>query len=38
VLTRTPGAFFGGAVTYLAYHWPAGKPHQRRHERRPTTC
>jgi len=30
VLTRAAGTFFGGAVTHLAYHWPAGKPHQRR--------
>lgn len=30
VLTRTPGTFFGGAVTYLTYLWPARKPHQRR--------
>jgi hypothetical protein len=30
VLTRTAGTFFGGVVTHLAYHWPAGKPHQRR--------
>jgi ribosomal protein S18 acetylase RimI-like enzyme len=31
VLTRTPGTFFGGAVTHVAYFWPAGKRHQRRH-------
>lgn len=30
VLTRTAGPFYGGAVTYLGYYWPAGKPHQRR--------
>jgi len=30
VLTRTAGAFYGGTVTYLAYYWPAGKPHERR--------
>jgi ribosomal protein S18 acetylase RimI-like enzyme len=30
VLTRRAGTFFGGAVTHLAYFWPAGKPHQRR--------
>jgi ribosomal protein S18 acetylase RimI-like enzyme len=30
VLTRTPGPFCGGAVTYLDYYWPAGKPHYRR--------
>jgi GNAT superfamily N-acetyltransferase len=30
VLTRTAGTLCGGAVTYLVYHWPAGKPHQRR--------
>ena len=29
VLTRTAGTFFGGAVTFLDYFWPAGKPHQR---------
>jgi GNAT superfamily N-acetyltransferase len=30
VLTRTAGTFYGGAVTFLGYYWPAGKPHQRR--------
>lgn len=30
VLTRAAGTFFGGAVTHLAYYWPAGKPHERR--------
>jgi len=30
VLTRSPGTFFGGAVTFLAYFWPSVKPHQRR--------
>jgi GNAT superfamily N-acetyltransferase len=30
VLTRTAGTFYGGAVTYLAYYWPSGKPHERR--------
>lgn len=30
VLTRSAGPFYGGAVTYLSYHWPAGKPHERR--------
>jgi ribosomal protein S18 acetylase RimI-like enzyme len=30
VLTRRAGTFYGGAVTHLAYYWPAGKPHQRR--------
>ncbi len=30
VITRAAGTFFGGAVTHLVYHWPAGKPHQRR--------
>jgi len=30
VLTRTAGTFYGGAVTYLGYYWPAGKPHERR--------
>jgi ribosomal protein S18 acetylase RimI-like enzyme len=30
VLTRTAGTFYGGAVTHLAYYWPAGKPHERR--------
>jgi ribosomal protein S18 acetylase RimI-like enzyme len=29
VLTRAVGAFHGGAVTFVTYHWPAGKPHQR---------
>jgi ribosomal protein S18 acetylase RimI-like enzyme len=29
VLTRTPGTFFGGAVTFLGYYWAPGKPHQR---------
>lgn len=28
VLTRRAGTFFGGAVTHLAYYWPAGKSHQ----------
>ncbi|RYZ05156.1 MAG: GNAT family N-acetyltransferase [Myxococcales bacterium] len=32
VLTRTAGTFHGGPVTHLAYHWPAGKSHQRRPE------
>jgi GNAT superfamily N-acetyltransferase len=30
VLTRTAGTFYGGAVTYLAYYWSSGKPHQPR--------
>jgi ribosomal protein S18 acetylase RimI-like enzyme len=30
VLTRTEGTLYGGAVTHLTYHWPAGKPHGRR--------
>jgi hypothetical protein len=30
VLTRSAGTFHGGAVTHLAYFWPAAKPHQRR--------
>ncbi len=30
VLTRAAGTFYGGAVTHVAYFWPAGKPHQRR--------
>lgn len=30
VFTRTAGTFYGGAVTHVAYCWPAGKPHQRR--------
>ena len=29
-LTRAAGTFHGGAVTHVAYYWPAGKPHQRR--------
>ena len=30
VLTRRAGTFCGSAVTFLDYHWPAGKVHQRR--------
>ncbi|MES1183855.1 MAG: GNAT family N-acetyltransferase [Myxococcales bacterium] len=30
VLTRSAGTFFGGAVTHLAYYWPAGTTHARR--------
>lgn len=33
VLTRRVGTFFGGAVTHLAYFWPAGRAHQRRPSR-----
>jgi hypothetical protein len=29
VLTRTAGTFYGGAVTHLAYYWPAGNPRAR---------